>query len=691
MESSIKGYAQELCDGVSKFTHAAAYEAIESPLQGAYQLASKTSEAVAGKHLPNLEVAKPDSSAWSTAGSFVGTVAKYAIISKFVHGAVNSSETGATEQLLGMSVKQASLESTLVGSTAGLLTPVDCSQNYWREKGIGVAESAGSFGVMGATAAGLGKSALLNSERGTLTRAVAINGLAGIAGGTTQSLLDTSLRQRKLDLKETAMTATSYGLFGAAFGGVSHVISAHAAEAGPLESASFTSKISLSDRAQMALQKAQMHATRVGQYIDESMTKVNPFLLDGGLQPAYATANAGIGSGAFRPARIPSFRPDAAPITMESRSIRPFSEPSTGGRGPIELKSQGVRGDLPPAKALKASLTAAEAPPAVEEATETSKPGKKTYDIKKVLANSDRGFQISDAIETMMEEHPGFFKGLKAESPFTSGSGRDSVMLKLVDGRYKNAMLRFSTIFAEQQDTLTPSRWDPEWGTRPYDAPILSRIISADQGVDTVYAYVQELGDGAIDANASHFDVNEDASFARDSSDPSFEKLTRELEERGEEWVDPGSRQLVWSNIKNRLVLVDYPAIMRSSEIPPEWRDANTGKVSDRAATAARKVFDQGNYDEDDSERDEEPSPFSHQVLDYSKEERRYRFLNQSDKTPLIAMQKDIAQQVLDGDSDKDIATIVNWMFKDTLKSLNMTAKDAIKSTRDALKKEGLL
>lgn len=703
MESSIKNYAQELRDGVSKFAHAAAYEAIESPIQGAYQLAGKTSEAVLGKHLPELELTKPDSSAWSTAGSFVGSVAKYAILSKVVHNAVNPSETRAADQLLGMSVKQATLESTIVGGTAGLLTPVDDSKNYWREKRIGIIESAGSFGVMGGTAATIGKSAFMNGERGTLTRAVATNGIAGLAGGTTQSLLDTSLRQRKLDLSETAVTATSYGLFGAAFGGASHLISARPIESASTENNGSTAKASLTDRAQMALQKAQLHITRVGQYIDESIAKVNPFLLDSGLQPAYATANAGsfrAGASAFRPSTpsfTPSWTPEARPLVMESRMVKPVQETYGGGARQLDVAGR-VPADMPPADVTKLPVKARKIEPprtvpddaGTDDLAETTKPGKKTYDIKSVLARSERGSQISDAVETLMEEHPGFFKGLKAEWPNTSGSGRDSVMVKLADGRYKNALLRFTTIFGEPQDTLSPSRWDPEWGTRPYDAPVLSRIISADQGVDTVYAYVQEFGDGAVNASSSHFDVNEDASFARDANDPSFEQLMRELEERGEEWVDPGSRQLVWSNLKNRLVLVDYPAIMRSGEVPPEWRDPNSGKVTDRASTVARVSYQDHNYDNEESPGDEEPTEHSHQVLDFSQEERRYRFLNQPDKTPLIAMQKEIAQQLLDGDSERDIATIVDWMFKDTLKTLNMTAKDAIKSTKEALKKEKL-
>ncbi|HEY9755163.1 MAG TPA: hypothetical protein V6C97_08380 [Oculatellaceae cyanobacterium] len=704
MESSIKNYAQDLCDGVSKFAHAAAYEAIERPILGAYQLASKTSESVLGEHLPKLEITKPDSSGWSTAGSFVGSVVKYAALSKLVHNAINPSETRAADQLLGMSVRDASLESTIVGGADGFLTLVDDSENYWREKGIHVVESAGSFGVMGGTAAAIGKSKFMNAERGSLSRAIATNGLAGIAGGTTQSILDTSLHHRSLDLRETAMTATSYGLFGAAFGGASHIISARPIESTSAENNSSTTRTTLAERTQLALQKVQTHATRIGQYIDDSIAQVNPFLLDSGLQPAYATSTVGgfrPGARAFRPATTgftPNITPEARPIIMESRMVKPVQEPFQGGVRQLDVPGR-APSDMPPAEAVQPVVRArkAEAPRAVSsdatanEGTETTKPSKKAYDIKSVLAKSDRGLQISDAVETLMEEHPGFFKGLKAEWPNASGSGRDSIMVKLADGRYKNALLRFTTIFGEQQDTLSPSRWDPEWGTRPYDAPILSRIISADQGVDTVYAYVQEYGDGAINANASHFDVNEDASFARDANDPSFEQLTRELEERGEEWVDPGSRQLVWSNKKNRLVLVDYPAIMRSNEVPPEWRDANSGKVTDRANTIARVSYQDHNYDNEDSPGDEEPTEHSHQVLDFSQEERRYRFLNQPNKTPLIPIQKEIAQQLLDGDSDRDIATVVDWMFKDTLKTLNMTAKDAIKSTREALKKEKLM
>ena len=207
---------------------------------------------------------------------------------------------------------------------------------------------------------------------------------------------------------------------------------------------------------------------------------------------------------------------DKGPAKIEkSAVVKPTVEKLTAEKPVVE-------------KPAKASAKQSEA--ADGEVERTAKSGKdaKTYSIRSVLSTTERGSQISDALQTLDDENPGFLKGLRAASPNIEGSGRDSIMIKLADGRYKNALLRFTTIYGEAQDTLTPKNWDPEWGERPYDAPILSSVKEVELGDDDrLFVYVQEHGTGAIKANAAYYDVNEDASFARDAADPTFQQLAK--------------------------------------------------------------------------------------------------------------------------------------------------------------------
>ena len=345
-DCGITSVAKKLEDGATKFGGAIFYELAASPFQAAYQLADQSKTLAGGTHLPPLEISKPDSSGWSTAGSFVGTVAKYALLSKVVHGAMNTGETNAVQQTLAMTVRNASVESSVVGATAGFLTPVEPGQNYWQEKGIKTVVSAGSFGVMGGTSALLNKTSFMAEQKGSLTRAVAVNGIAGVFGGTSESILDATLHNRSLDYKQTAMNAGSYGLFGAAFGGTAHMFSARlpVADVAPervnadngtrtnYQASQFSNtqdhgyegtrtRASLTEHAQRALAKAQEHVARFGDFLDNSISQLIPLKPMDGLQPAYARA------GAYGNGRIP-YR-----AKVDWNSGATYSIAYEGGRG----------------------------------------------------------------------------------------------------------------------------------------------------------------------------------------------------------------------------------------------------------------------------------------------------------------------------------------------------------------------
>ena len=314
----------------------------------------------------------------------------------------------------------------------------------------------------------------------------------------------------------------------------------------------------------------------------------------------------------------------------------------------------------------------------------------KTYDITSVLGRSEQGQEFLNVLDELKDEHPSFLKGLRAAKANPIG-GRDSVVIELADGKYKNAVLKFTTIFGEAKDTLTPTQWDPEWGHRPYDAPLLSPVHEVELGGGNQgYVYVQEKGDGATHVD-KFYDPHDDASFARDKDDPDLATIMKQLEDRQEEFVDPGSRQLAWSAIKGRLVLLDYAAVMRSGDIPPEWRTQTDTKGEESGAVTSRDNISENERRDETDDAEDEPAPRSMESRDANVEDLRYEFVRREPTTPEIDVQNQIAEQIFAGESDKEITPYIQVVCQDSLEQIGKSAREAIKWTRQILKDQHLI
>jgi hypothetical protein len=736
---SLLGAAKE---STEKCFNAFIYEVGVSPLVSLHQFVNEST----GKHLPDLEFTKPDSSMSSTVGSFIGDVAKFVILSKVVHSAFNPVESAAlaeTAAAASTTIRKNALESATVGTVAGFLTPVDKGRDYWTEKGSTMVTSGAAFGTMGGTAAALSKTAFLSSEA-ALTRTIAINGIAGLAGGTIDSAVDSKLHNQPITLDKTIKTAATYGLFGAAFGGVAHAVGVNSyvgrpesdaikikTEPGALDQVDDSiAKPTLREHAANAIRAVHTKTLEIGRSIDNSIAKINPLLaLDNypGMQLAYEGAGYHPTAQSARPYysratnplvesrmlsvahQTPEIRTKSPKIDFDqmrgpgnaakpgetTRRLRPVNDVPivlTDAKTEAQLKPADLKSKKVPAENVEAQHTTSEAKSETDESTDAK--AKKTYDITSVLNTTERGREFLNVLDQLKEEHPSFLKGLRSSTSKALG-GRDSVVIELADGKYKNAVLKFTTIFGDAKDTLTPTQWDSEWGHRPYDAPLLSPVHELELGGgDQGYVYVQEKGDGATHVDA-FYDPNDDASFAKDKEDPDLAKIMEQLEERQEEFVDPGSRQLAWSAIKGRLVLIDYAAVMRSADIPPEWRtqtDAASAKDGEKAGAVTSRSNFSGNEHSDDAAEDvDEPAIQAREIRDASVEDLRYEFVRRAATTPEINVQNQIAEQLFAGETDQDIRPYIEIVCQDSLTQIGKNAKDAIKWTRQILKDQHLL
>ncbi len=472
---SLLGAAKE---STEKCLKAFIYEAGLSPIVSLHQFVNEST----GKHLPDLEFTKPDSSMSSTVGSFLGDVAKYVILSKVVHSAFNPAESEAlaeTAEAASATIRKNALESATVGTVAGFLTPVDNGRDYWKEKSSTMVTSGAAFGTMGGTAAALSKTSFLSSEA-ALTRTIAISGIAGLAGGTIDSAVDSTLHNQPITLDKTIRTAATYGLFGAAFGGVAHAVGANAYVARPESDAikiktepsaldqvdDSIAKPTLREHAASALRAVHTKTLEIGRSIDNSIAKINPLLaLDNysGMQLAYEGAGYHPIAQSARPYYSSATNPLAesrmlsvAHQTPELRTKSPkidFDQTGRPGKAAkpgettrrlkavndvsIVLTDVKTEAQLKPAN-LKSKKVTAENPEAQRKTSEaksekdvsTDAKAKKTYDITSVLNTTERGREFLNVLDQLKEEHPSFLNRLRASTAIAIG-GRDSVVIDL--------------------------------------------------------------------------------------------------------------------------------------------------------------------------------------------------------------------------------------------------------------------
>jgi hypothetical protein len=190
---------------IGDFFHAAAYGAIQSPIDGVTQFIDH----VTPLHLtaPKLIEAPTNDSLWTGAGRFTGTVADFAAL-----------QLGLGKVLPGTLGAEAAtpmwLKSGITGATFQFLQPTSDSGNYYMNKARDLGISFGTFAAMGATTSYLskkmGNSFIARVEEGAE---------GGIAGGAADVALTDGLYLKTPTYKDLGKIG-QYAAFGASMGAI---------------------------------------------------------------------------------------------------------------------------------------------------------------------------------------------------------------------------------------------------------------------------------------------------------------------------------------------------------------------------------------------------------------------------------------------------------------------------------------
>jgi len=199
-----------ILSGVSDALHSAAYSAIEQPLDGVAQIVSHvTPWTISG---PGW-VSKPEhDNLWTSAGSVVGNVADFYVLSKGV---------GLGRQsMFGRAASVPILEAGTTGALFELTMPVD-DKDFYGNKLRNAAIGFGTFATMNGASIGLRNYTAMGKTTGFLGT-VGVSGLSGAAGGLSHSLLDSGFNSKPITLEGVGKDVASYGAFGAMFGALDY-------------------------------------------------------------------------------------------------------------------------------------------------------------------------------------------------------------------------------------------------------------------------------------------------------------------------------------------------------------------------------------------------------------------------------------------------------------------------------------
>lgn len=166
-------------------------------------------------------------------------------------------------------------------------------------------------------------------------------------------------------------------------------------------------------------------------------------------------------------------------------------------------------------------------------------------------ARQARGERLSDALKELdlkevaqfVAEHPTFKSQRVLRSLGGTGNDSPAVLELAASKEFPNG--------GALKVTIPEGGWQVEWGQRPFDARLLSRVHDVDLGSNamsgTAHVYVQEL----VDVKSSY--------------DPHLtERFWQKVQDSGLDMTDPGSGvtgQVGISRESGDLVLIDYPAV----------------------------------------------------------------------------------------------------------------------------------
>lgn len=195
-------------EGVGDLLHAAAYSGLQKPLDGAAQLV---------RHITSSDVKAPQvvskldhENEWTQAGSMVGAVADFYVLSKGV---------GAGRNLaLGRATSVPVMEAGATGATFELMMPT-ADHDFATSKLRNMAVGFGTFATMDGVASKLRGTTLVGNPE-TFFGSVKIGGVSGLAGGFAHSILHDGLRGELPTHYNVGKDMVQFGAFGAMFGGV---------------------------------------------------------------------------------------------------------------------------------------------------------------------------------------------------------------------------------------------------------------------------------------------------------------------------------------------------------------------------------------------------------------------------------------------------------------------------------------
>jgi hypothetical protein len=178
-------------------------------------------------------------------------------------------------------------------------------------------------------------------------------------------------------------------------------------------------------------------------------------------------------------------------------------------------------------------------------------------------------------------------------------------------------------------------------------------------------------------------EILDDADFERHRGDPALAALFAEIHEAGYKFVDPGSRQLGFSNIKQKLVVADYAAVAPESEAVKYEKIGQNPDLGDEPQPMEITLHDQ--FAEEEEKPIEEQEGMSGVNHDYED------ILASENTDQLEAMRKTLASYILDQTPDQMTVKVAEWEFANELAASGKTAKQVVAETRAQLKKSGLL
>lgn len=654
---------------IKDFAQSALYAGVQTPIDGITQLVNHVADSDV---LPAVQLidaphqAEFGSASWHAqqVGGAAGMLVPFLAVTKLTRGGMNKMGLTAAESAVGAEglwntrAKLAIAESGISGFIYdAALKPVAPGEgNFWEARLKHGLTGAATFSTLTASSIGLrglGTTALAKATgtAGLLRSEVAVGALSGVPAGLVAAESNSLLTHgRHASAKDLAQSAYMMSFVGGALAGTHQLAGQPGKHAENLRKFDPT-------RVSTLMESAKTKLTGLGEKVDGFVASINPLLA---MQPQYALANGGK-MGAADLASMMQAKPEVRfdqPMQMSAikePGLAPGDRSSISGGERTGTKRGSAmevtpEGKLQGRKNGRGNREARER----EKDSEREPAAENLPTLKEVLI--DQGFEnIADFVS-----HNPKLKDQKVVRDL--GNGNDSpLVVELAPSKefpYGGAL----------KVTIPEGGFDRSWGTRSFDAKLLTKVHEVDvEGTNaTAYVYVQEL-------------VDVMPRYTPDQLNDFFAKI----EEAQLEWTDPGShptKQVGISRETGEVVLIDYPCVDKAGS--NETLQAIIGG-KDRAEEIWEKEDNaKGPLEEDVPKYDQERS--------VDVEQKRQDALSEKSE-----VDREILQQLIDGFSPKEIAEYVALLQGWTTGSKGMPdtnrAMTLVKKVKAEAEKGGLI